>query len=202
MNGGSSNSRNEVDTDKKEEEKEEGAPYTAHAKAVDSLSFFPNFKMVTANIDGIGTDAQKKMKTIKYLDYLLSRFDIACITEARAHDLEAIRHSLKGCALIQCLVDKSKKAEAGVFIAVRQQVLEQYDIDSVYRSNTLYGKGRIVSITLKPKTGSKTAHSTSRITCAYIKSGDSADDVKEKLAQLNEIFQINKTTDFEFIGGI
>ena len=91
---------------------------------------------------------------MKRVDYLLSRFDIACITEARAHDLEAIRHSLKGCALIECLVDKSKKAEAGVFIAVRQQVLEQYDIDSVYRSDTLNGKGRIVSITLKPKTGS------------------------------------------------
>ena len=72
--------------------KDRFAPYKAKSTR-DNLSFFPTLKLVTANIDGIGTDERKRRQTIKYLEYLLQRFDVACITEARAQ-------TLKGYAIV------------------------------------------------------------------------------------------------------
>ena len=34
-----------------------------------NFSFFPNLRLVTANIDGLGTDSDRRKKVIKYLEY-------------------------------------------------------------------------------------------------------------------------------------
>ena len=169
-----------------------------------NFSFFPNLRLVTANIDGLGTDSERKRKVIKYLEYLMTRYDVACIQEVRAHNLEGLRHVLTGCKMWHSLTDTGKTAEAGVMIIVRQSVLQHYDIDDAdcYSSSTVKGRGRIVSIKLKPRTNSTEVHSTCRITNLYLQSGDASPNVMDKIVQLDEVLtQIPKDADFDLIGG-
>ena len=169
-----------------------------------NFSFFPNLRLVTANIDGLGTDSDRRKKVIKYLEYLMTRFDVACIQEAKSHNLESLRHALTGCKMWSSLTGTDKTAEAGVIIIVRQSVLQLYDISDAdcYSSNTVTGRGRIVSIKLKPKNNSTEVRSTCRITNLYLQSGETSRNVQDKIEQLDEVLaQVPKDTDFDFLGG-
>ena len=134
----------------------------------------------------------------------MTRFDIACIQEAKAHNLECLRHALTGCKMWSSLTGADKTAEAGVIIIVRQSVLHLYDINEAdtYSSSTTKGRGRIVSIKLTPKAKSTEVFSSCRVTNLYLQAGDTAQNMQDKIEQLNEVSDcVPKDSDFEFMGG-
>ena len=173
---------------------------------------YPTFRRVTINITSFGPlhDPTKGRlsKVLKLIAKLLQNHDIIYIQETHLTSLDQVdilKTYFDGCHIFGSVSDVSP-AQAGVIIIVKHSVTKAYDIDSVYSSNTTFGKGRVVSIKFKPKEEHLLTLFSFRETCIYLKSGTGKGDgdvtaLEERKQVVQELCALPRDTHLSFLGG-
>ena len=145
---------------------------------------------------------------MKLISKLLQNHDIVYVQETHLTSLDQIdilKTYFEGCHIFGSVSDVSP-AQAGVIIIVKHSVTKAYDIDSVYSSNTTFGKGRVVSIKFKPKEEHLLTLFSFRETCIYLKSGTGKGDgdvtaLEERKQVVQELCALPRDTHLSFLGG-
>jgi hypothetical protein len=173
---------------------------------------YPTFRRVTINITSFGPlhDPTKGRlsKVLKLITKLLQNHDIVYVQETHLtslHQIDILKTYFAGCHIYGSVSDVTP-AQAGVIIIVKNSVTKVYEIDSVYSSNTTYGKGRIISVKFIPKEEHRLQLFSFRETCIYLKSGSGNGEGKvssqeERKQVVQELCSLPRDTHISFLGG-